>query len=119
MKRNCFLGSSSHKSMNEKINVRKEFVAIAHNGHLMFDESELQARVIIWLASQKIEGKNGSKGSRPILSLSLQLRALFMHNSSQGFSIKRSLHNFLQKRKKRTQSHDSIVIHDNDNISTN
>ncbi|RHN69008.1 putative transcription regulator Others family [Medicago truncatula] len=120
MKRNCYLDSSSHKSMNEKLNVNKKLVANPHNGNHKFDEKELQARAIIWLASQEImEGKNGSnKESIPTLSLSMQPSALQMH-ASHGFSIKRSLHNFLEKRKKRIQSHHvSIVTHDNDNNSS-
>ncbi|RDX59739.1 hypothetical protein CR513_61833, partial [Mucuna pruriens] len=60
----------------------------------------MQARVIIWLASQEREGRTG-----PALatSLSLQSQALLMH-APQGFSIKTSLRNFLQKRKKSTNS---------------
>ncbi|KAK2442539.1 Protein TIFY 5A [Trifolium repens] len=93
---------------NKELNVNKHLVV--NIPHHKFEERELQARVMIWLASQEMEEKNGSKGSTPTLSLSLQPRALLMH-TSHGFSVKRSLQNFLEKRKKRIQSH--IVIHDN------
>lgn len=65
-------------------------------------------RVIILLASQEMEEKNGSKRSTPTLSLSLQPQVLLMH-ASQGFSIKRSLLSFLQKRKKRCPKVTSLL----------
>ncbi|KAK7306889.1 hypothetical protein VNO77_44849 [Canavalia gladiata] len=117
MKRNCYLdlrfrpsGSTSpHDSMNEPLSINKRVVAIQHNRrHHTFDITELQARVIIWLASQERNGSTGAS-SAPSLSI-LQPRALLMH-TPQGFSIKRSLRHFLQKRKKRSQSHISIATH--------
>jgi len=85
---------------------------------LLLVEIWLQARAIIWLASEQMEGKNGSnKESTPTLSLSMQPSALQIH-ASHGFSIKRSLQNFLQRRNKRIQSHLSIATHDNDNNSS-
>ncbi|XP_045818511.1 uncharacterized protein LOC123911183 [Trifolium pratense] len=110
MKRNFCL--ESHKSMNEELNVNHQFVV--NIPHHKFEERELQARVMMWLASQEMEEKNGSKESTPTLSLSLQPRALLMH-TSHGFSVKRSLQNFLEKRKERIQSH--VITHDNN--STN
>ncbi|TKY47914.1 TIFY 5A [Spatholobus suberectus] len=99
MKRNCYLdlrfrpssASPPHYSIiNEKV------VAIPHSSRHVLDVTELQARVIIWLASQD------NTGPASATSLSLQSQALLMH-APQGFSIKRSLRNFLQKRKKRSQ----------------
>ncbi|RDY02177.1 Protein TIFY 5A, partial [Mucuna pruriens] len=128
MKRNCYLdlrlhssssNSTSHRSMqaistlssqylhfcrNETLNIHNKLVAILHNGrHCMFDTAELQARVIIWLASREMEESTG-----------LHSRALLIH-VSRGLSIKKSLHNFLQRRKKRSQSHISIVTHNDKN----
>lgn len=78
-------------------------------------EIVLQARVILWLASQEVEESNGGTGPAPTLSISLQPRALLLHDP-QGFSVKRSLHNFLQKRKKRSQI---VRIATHDNSTTN
>ncbi|CAJ1965006.1 unnamed protein product [Sphenostylis stenocarpa] len=109
MKRNCYLdlrfrsssASSPHDSMNELLNMNKNVVGIPHggSGRHMLDVIELQARVIIWLASQK---RDGSTEAASATSLSLQSQALLMH-APQGFSIKTSLRNFLHKRKKRSQ----------------
>ncbi|CAL5203491.1 unnamed protein product [Lathyrus oleraceus] len=112
MKRNCYFDSLSQKSTDD---IDKQLVAIAHGYH-KFDDREFQARVIIWLANQEMEGRNGRKNFPPTLSLSLQPQVLLMH-ASHGFSIKRSLENFLQKRKKRIQSHASVTCHDSN--STN
>jgi len=60
----------------------------------------VQARVIIWLASQEMDGS--SRGAASATWLSLQSQPLLMH-APQGFSIKTSLRNFLHKRKKRSQ----------------
>ncbi|KAK7320236.1 hypothetical protein VNO77_29541 [Canavalia gladiata] len=67
--------------------------------HFKVNSEAAIARVIIWSASREMEESTG-----------LQSQALLM-NVSQGLSIKKSLHNFLQKRKKRSQSHSSIVAH--------
>ncbi|XP_057431038.1 protein JAZ13-like [Lotus japonicus] len=125
MKRNCYLNlrsnPSSRESMkqtefflhlqiylfvqgffrNEALNVNQQMVAIPHSRRHMLDVTELQARVIIWLASQEMEARKGNKGPASIPLFPLQPQALLM----QGFCIKRSLHNFLQKRKKRSKSH--------------
>ncbi|ESW17961.1 hypothetical protein PHAVU_006G001900 [Phaseolus vulgaris] len=112
MKRNCYLdlhfrpssASSSHHSMNElmNMNMNKKVVAIPHAAAArhMLDVTELQARVIIWLASQEMDGS--SRGGGSVTSLSMQSQPLLMH-APQGFSIKTSLRNFLHKRKKRSQ----------------
>ncbi|KAK7393813.1 hypothetical protein VNO78_22377 [Psophocarpus tetragonolobus] len=108
MKRNCYLdlrfrhsSASSplpHDSMNEPWTMNKNVVAIPHsNSRHMLDVTELQARVIIWLASQ-----DNNTGPTSATSLSLQSQALLMH-APQGFSIKRSLRSFLHKRKTRSQ----------------
>ncbi|KAL5076174.1 hypothetical protein RYX36_015158 [Vicia faba] len=117
MKRNCYFDLSSQKSMNQESKVNKQFVTIPHELH-KFDNRELQARVIIWLANQGMEGRNGRKKFPPKLSLSLQPQVLLMH-ASRGFSIKRSLQNFLQKRKRRIQSHASVVTCHDNNSTTN
>ncbi|XP_057431347.1 protein JAZ13 [Lotus japonicus] len=105
MKRNCYLNlrsnPSSRESMNEALNVNQQMVAIPHSRRHMLDVTELQARVIIWLGSQEMEARKGNKGPASIPLFPLQPQALLM----QGFCIKRSLHNFLQKRKKRSKSH--------------
>ncbi|KAL5071933.1 hypothetical protein RYX36_022820 [Vicia faba] len=98
------------------LNVKKQSLDVSHEQD-KFDERELQARVILWLASQEMEGRNGSEGIHPTLSLSLQPQALLMH-ASHGFSIKRSLQNFLHKRNKRIQGHVSIVRPHDDNSTT-
>ncbi|XP_047150244.1 uncharacterized protein LOC124822289 [Vigna umbellata] len=110
MKRNCYLdlrfrpssASSPHHSMNELLNMNKKVLAIPHGGggRHMLEVTELQARVIIWLASQEMDGS--SRGAASAMSLSLQSQPLLMH-APQGFSIKTSLRNFLHKRKKRSQ----------------
>ncbi|KAI5393104.1 hypothetical protein KIW84_060299 [Lathyrus oleraceus] len=100
----------------KRFNVNKQTVNDSHDRD-KFDEREFQARVIIWLASQEMEGRNGNKGLQPTLSLSLQPQALLMH-ASHGFSIKRSLQNFLHKRNKRIQGHVSIGRpHDNNSTT--
>ncbi|CAK8566966.1 unnamed protein product [Lathyrus sativus] len=109
MKRNCYLDLLSQKSMNEKSKVNKKLVAIS--------PEEFQVRVIIWLANQEMEGRSGRKKLPPTLSLSLRPQVLLMH-ASHGFSIKRSLENFLHKRKKKIQSHVSVVT-SHDSNSTN
>ncbi|KAI5393105.1 uncharacterized protein LOC127095684 [Lathyrus oleraceus] len=102
--------------MGKRFNVNKQTVNDSHDRD-KFDEREFQARVIIWLASQEMEGRNGNKGLQPTLSLSLQPQALLMH-ASHGFSIKRSLQNFLHKRNKRIQGHVSIGRpHDNNSTT--
>ncbi|KAG5053547.1 hypothetical protein AAZX31_02G291900 [Glycine max] len=103
MKRNCYLdlrlqSSSPHpyRSMNRTLNIHNKLVAILHNGRqCIFDTAELQARVIIWLASREMEGSTG-----------LHSETLLIH-VSRGLSIKKSLQNFLQRRirKKRSQPH--------------
>ncbi|KAJ4825409.1 hypothetical protein Tsubulata_030902 [Turnera subulata] len=60
------------------------------------DATELQARTILWLASQEVKERISSVQSRPP-SLHSQL---YGHS---GLSLKRSLQRFLQKRKKRAQ----------------
>ncbi|XP_019436137.1 PREDICTED: protein JAZ13-like [Lupinus angustifolius] len=111
MKRNCTLDlcfhpsscySLSHNSMNEPMNINKNLHVILHNRHHTFDTTELQARMIIWLASQEIEQKKGGIDSNPTPLISLQLHALLMH-LPQGISIKKSIKSFLHRRKKRFQ----------------
>ncbi|XP_020234371.1 uncharacterized protein LOC109814370 [Cajanus cajan] len=95
MKRNCYLGLRLHSSsMNETLNMHNKLAAIlhAHGRHCIFDRAELQARVIIWLASGGMEESTG-----------LHSQALLIH-VSRGLSMKKSLQNFLQRRKKRSQS---------------
>ncbi|KAH1034867.1 hypothetical protein AAZX31_20G058200 [Glycine max] len=102
MKRNCYLDlrfrPSSASSPHDSI-MSKKVVAIPQSRRHMLDVTELQARVILWLASQEREGNTGPASAT---SLSLQSQALLMH-APQGSSVKRSLRNFLQKRKKRFQ----------------
>ncbi|XP_058781711.1 uncharacterized protein LOC131655928 [Vicia villosa] len=117
MKRNCYFNSLSQKPMNEESKVNKHLVIISHELH-EFDDKEFQARVIIWLANQEMEGRNGRKKIPPTLSLSLQPQVLLMH-ASHGFSIKQSLQIFLQKRKRRIQSHASIITCRDSNGATN
>ncbi|KAK7316514.1 hypothetical protein RJT34_00037 [Clitoria ternatea] len=102
MKRNCYLDLRFRPSMNEPLNINKRVFAIRHNTpQYMFDVAEIQARVIIWLVSQEM---NGGKGTATASSLSfLQSQLALLIHAPQVFSIKRSLRNFLQKRKKRTQ----------------
>ncbi|KAE9588933.1 hypothetical protein Lalb_Chr22g0360811 [Lupinus albus] len=125
MKRNCTLDlcfhpssyySLSHNSMNEAMNINKNLHAILHKRHHKFDTTELQARMIIWLARQEMEQKKGGINSNPTSLISLQLHALLMH-LPQGISIKRSIKSFLHKRKKRFQSHIDITISQNKNIN--
>ncbi|XP_019457768.1 PREDICTED: protein JAZ13-like [Lupinus angustifolius] len=115
MKRNCTLDlhfhssssySLSHNSMNEPLNISKQFLhAILHKRSHTLDITELQARMIIWLANQEMEEiKNGGRRRNSIPLLSLQLHALLMH-LPQGISIKKSIGSFLEKRKKRFQTH--------------
>ncbi|XP_027938927.1 protein TIFY 5A-like [Vigna unguiculata] len=99
MKRNCYLdlrlhSSSSHTSMNGKFNIHSiKLAAILHNQrHCIFDTTELQARAIIWLASREM-----------VKTRSLCSEALLVHIPPH-LSIKKSLHNFLQRRKKRRSS---------------
>ncbi|RZB42681.1 protein JAZ13 isoform X2 [Glycine soja] len=110
MKRNCYLdlrfrpssASSPHDSilfLAFVVSMSKKVVAIPQSRRHMLDVTELQARVILWLASQEREGNTGPASAT---SLSLQSQALLMH-APQGSSVKRSLRNFLQKRKKRFQ----------------
>ncbi|XP_020205249.1 protein JAZ13 [Cajanus cajan] len=107
MKRNCYLdlrfrpssASQPHHSMNEPLNMNRKVVAIPNSSRHMLDVTELQARVIIWLASQERVGNTGPSSAT---SHYLQSQALLMH-APQGFTIKKSLRNFLQKRKKRSQ----------------
>ncbi|XP_061356726.1 protein JAZ13 [Gastrolobium bilobum] len=123
MKRNCYLVlrfhpssgySPRHNSKNELLSINKQVVAVLHNKRHMFDITELQARVIIWLASQEMEEKDASMGPAPTPSLLLQPKALLVH-APNGISIKRSLRNFLQRRKKRSQSHIAIATHSSTN----
>ncbi|CAL0323067.1 unnamed protein product [Lupinus luteus] len=116
MKRNCtldlrFHSSSSyslpHNSTNEPLNISKQLLhAILHKRSHTLDITELQARMIIWLAKQEMEEiKNGgTRTNNPMPLFSLQLHALLMH-LPQGISIKRSIGSFLEKRKKRCQTH--------------
>ncbi|KAE9599485.1 hypothetical protein Lalb_Chr14g0362711 [Lupinus albus] len=115
MKRNCTLDlpfhpsssySLSHNSMNETLNISKQLLhAILHKRNHTLDITEIQARMIIWFASQEMEeNKNGGTRKNPMPLISLQLHALLMH-LPQGISIKRSIGSFLQKRKKRCQNH--------------
>ncbi|KAL1307188.1 uncharacterized protein LOC107496185 isoform X1 [Arachis duranensis] len=104
MKRNCCLdlrlrsSSSHHRSIicrNEMLELHNKLVGIIHDGRsCMFDITELQARVIIWVASsQKVEER----------IVGIQTQALLMY-ASRGLSVKRSLQEFLQNRKRRCQS---------------
>ncbi|CAJ1971634.1 unnamed protein product [Sphenostylis stenocarpa] len=78
---------------NGTLNIHNKLAAILHNGrHCIFDSTELQARVIIWLASREM-----------VESRSLHSEALLVH-ISRGLSIKKSLENFLQRRRKRKRS---------------
>ncbi|KAH1092461.1 hypothetical protein AAZX31_14G002600 [Glycine max] len=97
MKRNCYLdlrlqsSSPSHRSMNGTLNIHNNLVAILHNGRqCIFDTTELQARMIIWLASKEMEEN----------TTGLHSEALLIH-VSRGLSIKKSLENFLQRRRKK------------------
>ncbi|WVY91066.1 hypothetical protein V8G54_036580 [Vigna mungo] len=97
MKRNCYLdlrlhSSSSHTSMQatSTLSFHIKLAAILHNQrHCIFDTTELQARAIIWLASREM-----------VKTRSLRSEALLVHISPH-LSIKKSLQNFLQRRKKR------------------
>ncbi|KAL2327136.1 hypothetical protein Fmac_020563 [Flemingia macrophylla] len=80
--------------------MNRKVVAIPNSSRHMLDATELQARVIILLASQEREEK--SKGPDSATSHYMQSQALLMH-APQCFTIKKSLRNFLQKRKKRSQ----------------
>ncbi|XP_058754030.1 uncharacterized protein LOC131627205 [Vicia villosa] len=117
MKRSCYFNTLSQKSMNEESKIIKQLVVIRHEFH-KFDNKEFQARMVIWLANQEMKGKNGREKIPPTLSLSLQPQVLLMH-ASHGFSIKQSLQIFLQKRKRRIQSHASIVTCRDSNSATN
>ncbi|MED6210576.1 hypothetical protein PIB30_065422 [Stylosanthes scabra] len=76
------------------LELHNKLVAIIHDRrNCMFDMTELQARVIIWVASEKVE--EGIVG--------IQTQALLMY-ASRGLSVKRSLQEFLQNRKRRCQS---------------
>ncbi|KAL5126065.1 Protein TIFY 5A [Glycine soja] len=90
------VGFFLHFCRNRTLNIHNKLVAILHNGRqCIFDTAELQARVIIWLASREMEGSTG-----------LHSETLLIH-VSRGLSIKKSLQNFLQRRirKKRSQPH--------------
>ncbi|CAI9102695.1 OLC1v1001002C1 [Oldenlandia corymbosa var. corymbosa] len=62
------------------------------------DASELQARVILWLARREMEDKLNQKTGKP----SMQVRLI--HGPYDGMSLKKSLRVFLQKRRDRIQS---------------
>ncbi|KAG4961730.1 hypothetical protein JHK82_038416 [Glycine max] len=76
---------------NGTLNIHNNLVAILHNGRqCIFDTTELQARMIIWLASKEMEEN----------TTGLHSEALLIH-VSRGLSIKKSLENFLQRRRKK------------------
>ncbi|KAI9094476.1 hypothetical protein K1719_026701 [Acacia pycnantha] len=96
MKRNC------RNSINEPLDITRQHPQFLPNGcrHCFIDVTELQARVIIWLGSREMEGSSPER----ISSFWLQSQALMCEGGANGgLSLKKSLHTFLQKRKKRTQ----------------
>ncbi|KAL2316522.1 hypothetical protein Fmac_030398 [Flemingia macrophylla] len=85
-----------HFCRNETLNIHNKLAAILRGRQCIFDTAELKARVIIWLANGGMEESTG-----------LHSQALLIH-VSRGLSMKNSLQNFLQRRKKRSQSNISI-----------
>ncbi|XP_054796351.1 protein TIFY 5A-like [Prosopis cineraria] len=127
MKRNCELelGLQRRNSINEPFDITHHHPQILHNGRRCFiDVTEIQARVIIWLANREMEERVGRRGSSSSTSSSsssssttttssslsssfwVQSQALMYGSGGHGhggLSLKKSLQSFLQKRKKRTQ----------------
>ncbi|XP_028758882.1 protein TIFY 5A-like [Neltuma alba] len=114
MKRNCELElglqprtNRSGNSIDEPLDITEQHhpPQILHSGrHCFIDVTEFQARVIIWLASRGMEG-SGTAGAGTS-SFWVQSQALMSGGGcvhGGGLSLKKSLHSFLQKRKKRLQ----------------
>ncbi|KAH7533597.1 hypothetical protein FEM48_Zijuj04G0148700 [Ziziphus jujuba var. spinosa] len=86
--------------MVETPTVRQQQITFFCNGRaFVYDLTELQVRAIILFASEEMEEKNDRKGSK-LASISLQPQVY----KPPGFSLKRSLQRFLQKRKQRNQA---------------
>ncbi|XP_028795971.1 protein TIFY 5A-like [Neltuma alba] len=113
MKRNCELElglqprtNRPGNSIDEPLDITEQHhpPQILHSGrHCFIDVTEFQARVIIWLASRGMEGSGTGAGTS---SFWVQSQALMSGGGcvhGGGLSLKKSLHSFLQKRKKRLQ----------------
>ncbi|XP_042517064.1 protein TIFY 5A [Macadamia integrifolia] len=74
-------------------------LTIFYNGRIcVCDVTELQARAIICVAKREMEERMNTPRSEPVSPLQCQLQ------SPAGLSMKRSLQQFLQKRKNRIQA---------------
>ncbi|PON32825.1 Tify domain containing protein [Parasponia andersonii] len=96
--------SMKHKYRIPSVLSHQQQVTVFFNGRaFVCDMTEMQARAIILIASREIEERKDTQGSELALSIWLQSQLY----RSPGFSMKRSLQRFLQKRKQRSQSSSS------------
>ncbi|XP_042479249.1 protein TIFY 5A-like [Macadamia integrifolia] len=91
--------SGNNSMTHRSAETPQQRLTIFYNGQVSAcDVTELQARAIICLARREMEEKMNTPRSESISPLQSQL-----HNPT-GMSMKRSLQQFLQKRKNRIQS---------------